>query len=179
VRQPGVAPRGEQSASRPVAASEPADEPARPPADDAARNDARTVASAPVPARVPAPEDTTADVLADVEDDGLDAVHAAAARPPQSLVRRISPEGEDRVDFEFSEDCWVEVADAGGRNFSDLARAGDTLVLVGQAPFRIRLGYGPGASVAFNGQVVALAPHTRRSNVTFLVLDPAAGEVDE
>lgn len=99
------------------------------------------------------------------------ATAAPPPRPPQSLVRRISPEGDDRVDFEFTEDCWVEVADAGGRNYADLSRAGDTLVLVGQAPFRIRLGYGPGASVAFNGEQVALAPYTRR-NVTSLVLAP-------
>lgn len=98
-----------------------------------------------------------------------------AARAPESRTRRISPEGDDRVDFEFTEDCWVDVSDAGGRNFSDLARAGDTLVLIGKAPFSIRLGYGPGATVAFNGQAVALAPHTRR-NVARLVLDPSAPE---
>jgi cytoskeleton protein RodZ len=112
-----------------------------------------------------------------------DAVSATAfapvAMPASGVVtqthartQRLGPEGEDRVDFEFTEDCWVDVADARGRRFSDLARAGDALVLIGQAPFRIRLGYGPGASVAFNGRSVALTPHTR-SNVASLVLDPA------
>jgi len=85
-------------------------------------------------------------------------------------ARRITEAGDDQLRFVFSEDCWVEVRSATGRNlFSDLGRSGSTLSLVGEGPFRILLGYAPGAEVAFNGEQVALAPHTR-NNVATLVL---------
>jgi cytoskeleton protein RodZ len=140
-----------------------------PPAVAAETAPAEAVANAPSTSAVDAPAGDAATVSAP------EPTAQVAARAPESRTRRISPEGDDRVDFEFTEDCWVDVSDAGGRNFSDLARAGDTLVLIGKAPFSIRLGYGPGATVAFNGQAVALAPHTRR-NVARLVLDPSAPE---
>jgi len=40
---------------------------------------------------------------------------------------------------------------------------------VGQAPFRVLLGYAPGVQMSFNGETVVLAPHTR-NNVATLVL---------
>ena len=96
----------------------------------------------------------------------------AAASPDPGLdeVRRITPMGADRLDFSFTDDCWVEVQDGGGRNlYSNLSRRGSSLSLVGQGPFRILLGYAPGAAVSFNGEPVLLAPHTR-NNVATLVL---------
>ena len=88
--------------------------------------------------------------------------------PPSS--QRITPTGGDRLEFRFSEDCWVEIKSATGASlFSDLGRSGGSLELVGQAPFRILLGYAPGASMSFNAEAVALAPHTR-NNVANLVL---------
>ena len=84
--------------------------------------------------------------------------------------RRISPEGEDRLQFRFTDECWVEVKSGdGGKLYSDLGREGSSLELVGRAPFRILLGYAPGASMVFNDEPVALAPHTR-NNVATLVL---------
>ncbi|MBK80237.1 MAG: hypothetical protein CMQ43_04895 [Gammaproteobacteria bacterium] len=85
-------------------------------------------------------------------------------------ARRITEAGEDRLAFTFSDDCWVEVKSASGTNlYSDLNRAGAELALVGQGPFRILLGYAPGAKLVFNGEPVPLAPHTR-NNVATLVL---------
>ena len=83
---------------------------------------------------------------------------------------RITELGNDRLVFTFEEECWVEVKSATGESlYSDLNRAGRTLVLHGQGPFRILLGYAPGVTLEFNGQSVALAPHTR-NNVANLVL---------
>lgn len=85
-------------------------------------------------------------------------------------VRRITDVGGDRLAFTFSEDCWVEVhSGTGARLYSDLGRGGDELVLVGQGPFRILLGYAPAVQLAFNGEPMPLAPHTR-NNVATLVL---------
>ena len=58
---------------------------------------------------------------------------------------------------------------AGHRLYGELGRAGTSLELVGQAPFRILLGNAPGVTLQFNGERVALSPHTR-NNVGTLVL---------
>ena len=85
-------------------------------------------------------------------------------------VRRISAPGDDRLLFEFSDECWVRVLSTTGENlYSDLNLAGQTLELVGRGPFRILLGYAPGVRMAFNGEPVVLGPHTR-NNVANLVL---------
>lgn len=88
----------------------------------------------------------------------------AAARPESPVWE------EDRLAFTFTDDCWVEVRGADGRNlFSDLGRGGSRLVLVGEGPFHILLGYAPGVELAYNGEPLPLAPHTR-NNVATLVL---------
>ena len=85
-------------------------------------------------------------------------------------VRRITPTGSDRLLFQFTDDCWVEIKSATGASlYSDLSRGGRTLELEGLAPFRILLGYAPGVTMSFNDEAVALAPHTR-NNVANLVL---------
>jgi cytoskeleton protein RodZ len=97
---------------------------------------------------------------------------AAAALPTDVATdaRRITAEGEDRLDFSFAEDSWVEVKDrAGQRVFADLGRAGESLQLIGQAPFAIVLGNAPGVALSFNGERVALSPHTR-NNIATLAL---------
>jgi len=95
---------------------------------------------------------------------------SAGAAAETDSARRITAAGDDRLAFGFSDDCWVEVKSASGANlYSDLNRAGSELELVGQGPFRILLGYAPGARLTFNGEPVPLAPHTR-NNVATLVL---------
>jgi cytoskeleton protein RodZ len=90
--------------------------------------------------------------------------------PTPAGLSRITPTGSDQLWFQFSEDCWVEIKSTTGASlYSDLSRAGRTLELIGEAPFRILLGYAPGVEMSFNDEVVALAPHTR-NNVANLVL---------
>ncbi|MCZ6641524.1 MAG: DUF4115 domain-containing protein [Gammaproteobacteria bacterium] len=89
---------------------------------------------------------------------------------PPGAVRRITTIGNDHLWFAFTDECWVEVFSTTGENlYSDLSRAGQTLELVGSGPFRILLGYAPGVRMAFNGEPVVLAHHTR-NNVANLVL---------
>ncbi|MEM8767511.1 MAG: DUF4115 domain-containing protein, partial [Pseudomonadota bacterium] len=93
-----------------------------------------------------------------------------AAPVPTLRERRITEFGDDELRFVFSEDCWVEVRNAEGENlYSDLNRAGATLVLTGRAPFRILLGYAPGVSLDFNGESVPLDRYSR-NNVANVVL---------
>jgi cytoskeleton protein RodZ len=64
----------------------------------------------------------------------------------------------------------VEIKDAQGNSiYSDLSKSGDSLELVGRPPFHILLGNAPAVRLAFNGERVALSPHTR-NNVGTLVL---------
>jgi cytoskeleton protein RodZ len=97
----------------------------------------------------------------------------AAVKVPDNApagVQRISATGDDRLWFEFSDDCWVAIKSASGASlYSDLGHTGATLELVGAAPFRVLLGYAPGVAMSFNDDVVALGPHTR-NNVANLVL---------
>ncbi len=95
---------------------------------------------------------------------------ATGVEAPGLRERRLTEFGDDRMVFVFSQDCWVEVKTLGGENlYSDLNRAGRTLVLTGQGPFRVLLGYAPGVSLAFNGEPVPLARYSR-NNVATLVL---------
>jgi cytoskeleton protein RodZ len=97
------------------------------------------------------------------------------AEPQVTITRRgadiaVDAGGEDTLLFMFSEDCWTEVRDGEDRQiYGDLNRGGQTLELKGKAPFAILVGYSPGVTLRFNGQAVALGPHTR-ANVATLVL---------
>jgi cytoskeleton protein RodZ len=127
-----------------------------------------------------APEATGSDPEA-----GRETAMPAAAGPGQTVspiegvlaedaggqpVRRITEAGDQRLNLVFSADCWVEIRSPGGRVlYSNLNQAGTELQLVGEGPFRIQLGYAPGVTLVFEGESVALGPHTR-NNVASLVL---------
>ncbi|MCR9279660.1 MAG: DUF4115 domain-containing protein [Pseudomonadaceae bacterium] len=76
--------------------------------------------------------------------------------------RRLTESGSDTLSIRFAEDSWLVIRDGEGRKlYSNLGKRGAQLAFVGQAPFRLVIGYAPGASLSFNGDPVALAPHTR------------------
>lgn len=115
-------------------------------------------------------------LLAEVTPAGeTDAPVPAQAAGPAGLETGLAntvaiSSGDDRLRFSFVSDCWVEVRDAGGALlYGNLGKAGALLELTGAGPFRILLGYAPGASLAFNGESVPLSPHTR-NDVARLVL---------
>jgi len=134
----------------------------------------------PVPQRVP-PRETP--VAAATGDTAVAAVaptpsELAAAEPVTAAgvltqtfrEKRLTEFGDDRIVLRFTEDCWVEVKSLDGENlYSDLNRAGVTLELTGRAPFRVLLGYAPGASLEFNGEPIMLSRFSR-NNVASLVL---------
>ncbi len=119
----------------------------------------------------PAPVAVAPESPAPATVDTPDATQPVEARAVDSNgARRITSGGDDRLSFVFTDNCWVEIKDPQGvRLFGDLGLAGTSLELVGQAPFRILLGNAPGVTLSFNGERVALTPHTR-NNVGTLVL---------
>jgi cytoskeleton protein RodZ len=107
---------------------------------------------------------------------GTSAVSASAAGDPRPVshddrgAHRITSDGNDRLKFAFTDDCWVEIKNAQGVSlYSDLSKSGDALELIGRPPFHILLGNAPAVTLAFNDERVALSPHTR-NNVGTLVL---------
>ncbi len=84
--------------------------------------------------------------------------------------RALTAVGDQRLELDFLEECWVEIKDADGDTlFADLGRPGRAFKFQGQGPFHVLLGYAPGARVSFNEKSIALAPHTR-NNVASVVL---------
>ena len=105
---------------------------------------------------------------APVEDAAVDDDLLATATP--GGYRRITPAGEAQLSIEFTADCWVEVRSVGNeRLYSRLGTASRPIRLVGEAPFRVQLGYAPGATLRFNGESIPLVPHTV-DNVADLVV---------
>ena len=124
--------------------------------------------------------DVAGDAISDGSPNGPP--NAPADAPPEGLSEiqeelgalsnplTYSPGDEHVLVFHFSSDCWVEVFDAaGGLLHQNLERTGNRLEVRGDAPFRITLGYAPGAQLEYNGDPVVLAPHTH-NDVARLVL---------
>jgi len=77
-----------------------------------------------------------------------------------SLVT-VTAEGNDKLEFRFSDECWVEVTDATGESiYGDLNRTGDSLVVYGTAPFDVLFGKATAVQLAFNGESIALSEYT-------------------
>ncbi len=55
----------------------------------------------------------------------------------------------------FTNDCWLRVVDADGKQLAGgLQRAGEELAVTGKAPLDVHLGYARGVSVIYNGKVI-------------------------
>ena len=154
------------------------------PAPEVAKAEAEVVEAEPEPATEPTANaeatlpaavsttstSTVAMDIRDVDPDNEEVSTVIEDEPPTARVKRITPEGDDSLTLSFSGDCWVEVKNGEGENlYSDLSRSGDVLELVGEGPFRLRLGFAPGVELAFNNERVALTPHTR-NNIASIVL---------
>ena len=129
----------------------------------------RFVAPAPT-VEVPAqgvPDSTDAADSPDIEPAGEDTAPTAdEAQTPLDLTL-LPP---DELALTFEDDSWVEVEDANGETIhADLGNSGESYSIYGEAPFHIVVGYAPGVQVAFNGEPVALRPHTRSSVARLVV----------
>lgn len=83
--------------------------------------------------------------------------NSASGGLPDQEQQDESSEPQDSLVMTFSDQCWVEVADAQGEvKIAQIAESGDNLQLFGEAPFRIMLGNADAAFVALNGEVVPI-----------------------
>lgn len=115
------------------------------------------------PATGPAPGARVAETL-------HPAIDVVAAAEPPSL-----PPGTVELRFEFSEDCWLEVTDAGDRQLAyRLQQAGDVIRLRGTAPVSVFLGNAEGVRLALDGESVPVRP-ARRDGTARLTVGGGAG----
>ena len=87
----------------------------------------------------------------------------APVLPGTAQGSAVTPEAAP-VQIVLTDSSWIEVVDASGSKvFSRIARAGETLALQGQAPFRLRIGNASAVQVSFKGQPVSLTGITRNN----------------
>lgn len=112
--------------------------------------------------------DITEDIAASAPATALSA--AVPLATPATRTRRLTPAGDNRLMLAFTKECWVEVKNLDGSSlYSNLSRAGTELQLIGSGPFRVLLGYAPGATLAYNGETVPLTAHTRNNVASLMV----------
>ncbi len=122
-----------------------------------------------------APDEEVAQIDADV----------SQAEPEREVAKafalpRLTEFGDNTIDLTFSEDCWFEIRTIDGELlYADLGRTGQSRRYVGAAPFRIKLGFSPGAALAYNGEPIDLAPYTRQEVARVLLSEQEAEDVQE
>ena len=122
-----------------------------------------------------APDEEVAEIDADV----------SQAEPEREVAKafalpRLTEFGDHTIEFTFSEDCWFEIRTIDGELlYADLGRSGQRRRYVGAAPFRIKLGFSPGATLEYNGEPIDLAPHTRQEVARLLLSEQAAEDLQE
>ena len=122
-----------------------------------------------------APDEEVAQIDADVSPAETEREVATAFALP-----RLTEFGDHAIELTFSEDCWFEIRTIDGELlYADLGRSGQSRRYVGAAPFRIKLGFSPGATLAYNGEPIDLAPHTRQEVARVLLSEQAAEDLQE
>lgn len=77
---------------------------------------------------------------------------------------------QSKLELRYEADSWTEVNDNAGRQLAyGLIRAGNVLELRGEAPFRVFLGYAPGVTVYYNGELFDHSPFQRRDVARFRI----------
>ena len=85
--------------------------------------------------------------------------------------QEASTTGAAKLRFSVSEDSWISVRDASGKEiFNKIKRAGSDDEVQGQPPFNVVIGNAGASQLYYNGQPVDLAPHTEL-NVARITLE--------
>ena len=122
-----------------------------------------------------APDEEVAQIDADVSPAETEREVATAFALP-----RLTEFGDHTIELTFSEDCWFEIRTIDGELlYADLGRSGQSRRYVGASPFRIKLGFSPGATLAYNGEPIDLAPHTRQEVARILLSEQAAEDLQK
>jgi cytoskeleton protein RodZ len=71
----------------------------------------------------------------------------------------------------FTADCWLEVSDATGKKlFSGIQRHGAKLNLVGQAPYKLKIGAPAAIQIQYQGKPVDMSRYVRSNQVARLTI---------
>lgn len=101
--------------------------------------------------------------------DGVPAVSTSASEGGRQI--NLLGEGGDQLQLVFSGNSWVEIDD--GRNvrlYNEMLRAGDTLLVKGQAPFQLLFGDGRNVAVTFNSVAVDISGSIRSDSTSRVTL---------
>jgi len=106
----------------------------------------------------------------------VDETSAPKAQPEVTATQAAGPSPltdatpQSKLELRYAADSWTEVTDNAGRQLAyGLIKAGQVVVLRGEAPFRVFLGYAPGVNVYYNGDLFDHSPFQRRDVARFRV----------
>lgn len=89
--------------------------------------------------------------------------------PAQSATPAVDP---NALVMNFTADCWLEVTDATGKKlFSGLQRKDGNLNLVGQAPYKLKIGAPAAVQIQYQGKPVDLSRFIRTNQVARLTVN--------
>ncbi len=113
----------------------------------------------------PAPEPVAVEAeTPQSEGESLEATPAAPAGPV-----RLAPSGSDKLKISVSADTWADVKDTNNYQLVyDLLRAGESVELLGEAPFSVFLGNGNGVEIIFNNEAIDISRRIRDDNTARL-----------
>lgn len=84
----------------------------------------------------------------------------------------ITAEDSSLVALRFSDDCWTEVRDQQDRVLhANLNRAGDTLLLEGDAPFRMVFGQGRAVEIYYQGEALDFSHRIRPNGYASITVE--------
>ena len=131
--------------------------------------------TAPEPPPAPGPNDESRATGTQLPETPAETVEGEPeAAPAYEITTITAGAGPDTVTLVLIVDCWIEIFDAENKKvFYDLARAGQTLVLSGTAPFSVLLGNADAATVEFNNTPFDITPHVTGIGIARFVLGEA------
>jgi cytoskeleton protein RodZ len=102
------------------------------------------------------------------------AAAGTATASPVAASMAMTAAGAGQLNLRFSQACWVEVLDAGGKRLlGGLIEAGSTRSLTGTAPLRVVLGNAAAVELRLGGQPVSLAGLVRHDGSAHVLIDAA------
>ncbi|MBM3071374.1 cytoskeleton protein RodZ [Enterobacter sp. RHBSTW-00994] len=121
---------------------------------------------------VVAPSQANVDTAANVPAATSPADNSAQPLPTDQAAVANAAANPNALVMNFSADCWLEVTDATGKKlFSGLQRKDGTLNLVGQAPYKLKIGAPSAVQIQYQGKPVDLSRFIRTNQVARLTVN--------
>lgn len=144
----------------------------------ASAESANTQAAAPAQTPAPATDAQANAVVAPSQAnvDGTATAQTTAPAPtglPTDPAQSAAPVADpNALVMNFTADCWLEVTDASGKKlFSGMQRKDGNLNLVGQAPYKLKIGAPAAVQIQFQGKPVDLSRFIRTNQVARLTVN--------